>query len=810
VNPNELLDRVFPIFVAETLESLQQLADGVLELERASTPDAVVPLLRIAHTVKGSAASLGLVDVERTAHAVEDVLGLARGGQPLPAEAVEGVLAAVSALVDALSGDARGAVKGVGGVVAVLKTLAGGGDRRTVTPPPRPAPLPELDQLAAALGAVLGSDGAEREAHVARARSLAERLADGLEAGAAAVARRIGDAMAAMGHDSVEVARVVAKAAADVVELRSRRAPPAPVSVPVPEEASGGAAAERGEARSVRVETSRLDAVAADVDQLIVGVSARERRGRELDRMEQELREATQQLRTGLTEARIRDEARPRALSEGLDRLRQLEGAFGHHARETRRESEREAQVAHGLRGALQDLRMVPAQTALAALRPAVRDAAARLGKSVKLTVSGGDVRLDRRVLDELKAPLLHLVRNGVDHGIESPEVRAAAGKEPEALLEVKVEPRGDRVAFTVSDDGAGLSPERLRAVAVQRGLMSAIEAGRLSDAEAARIAFRPGISTASEVTALSGRGVGLDVVADAARRLGGSVDVSFERGRGTQFVLEAPLALTGTAGLLFRAAGGLALLSLDAVEAVLLVRPGDVGTIAGRPMVAVEGGQVPYSNLAQALGLGGGPPAGQATVALLVVAGGRRAAVAVDEVLGEHPMIVSPLGKRLSGVRRLAGAAVLDDGRVVSVLQPGEIVGAPAGPESGRVQARARVIVADDSLSTRAAAKAILEIAGFAVMVAADGQAALALAEEAGCDLIVSDVQMPRMDGLELTRRVKAHPKLARVPVILVTSLGSQEDRASGLKAGADGYLVKRDVGSGALLELVRRLLPE
>lgn len=183
---------------------------------------------------------------------------------------------------------------------------------------------------------------------------------------------------------------------------------------------------------------------------------------------------------------------------------------------------------------------------------------------------------------------------------------------------------------------------------------------------------------------------------------------------------------------------------------------------------------------------------------------------MAVDEVLGEHPMVVSPLGKRLAGIRRLAGAAVLDDGRVVSVLQPSEVVGAPRDQEQQKAQARARVIVADDSLSTRSAAKAILEIAGFAVMAAADGQEAFDLAREAGCDLIVSDVQMPRMDGLELTRRVKAHPKLARVPVILVTSLGSQEDRASGLKAGADGYLVKRDVGSGALLDLVRKLLPE
>jgi two-component system chemotaxis sensor kinase CheA len=209
-------------------------------------------------------------------------------------------------------------------------------------------------------------------------------------------------------------------------------------------------------------------------------------------------------------------------------------------------------------------------------------------------------------------------------------------------------------------------------------------------------------------------------------------------------------------------------------------------------------------------LGASEGPSATDITVALLVSFGGRRVALAVEEILGEHPMVVASLGRRLAAVRRLAGAAVLDDGHVVAVLQPGELVGAPRVQGGTKAQVRARVIVADDSLSTRAAAKTLLEIAGFAVMPAADGQEAFDLARENGCDLVVSDVQMPRMDGLELTRRLKQHPLLSRVPVILVTSLDAPEDRAAGLKAGADGYLVKREIARGGLLSLVRKLLPE
>jgi two-component system chemotaxis sensor kinase CheA len=521
------------------------------------------------------------------------------------------------------------------------------------------------------------------------------------------------------------------------------------------------------------------------------------------------LREALLLVERGLDEAGVPEETRPRALADGLEHIRDRGAELGRDARELRREAERERLFARSLRDTLQELRMVPAEAALQALRPAVREVAAQLGKKVALQLSGGEVRLDRRVLDELKGPLLHLVRNALDHGIEAPDARRAAGKREEALLAVRVESRGDRAVVTVRDDGAGVSPERLRTAAVQRGAVTAAEAARLGDAEALRLAFRAGVSTATEVTSLSGRGIGLDVVGEAVRRLGGSVDVSSERGRGASFVIEVPLMLTGTTGLLFRAGGGLAVIAAEAIERVLLVAPGDLGTVAGELTVCVDGDQVPFAPMAQILGGSGSPARQGTTVALLVAVGGKRVAFAVDEVLGEQAIVVSALGRRMASAPHIAGAAVLDDGRVVSVLQPAHLVGTVRVPEVARGPSRARIIVADDSLGTRAAMKAILEIAGFLVLPAADGEEALALAREAGCDLVVSDVQMPRLDGLGLTRRLKADPKLSRVPVILVTSLDTAEDRAAGLEAGADGYLVKRDVQRGKLLDLVRQLLP-
>jgi len=806
---SDVIDQVWPVFEAETREQALALAAGVMELEGPGAADRTGPLLRIAHTMKGSAASVGAPDIERAAHAIEDVLAL-DGGRGLSAHAVEAVLHAASAIEESLAPIARGRITGLERLLAELAPPQAPGRASAAgeAAPDDAAPEPDdLEALSEEIGALCTADGPERVARAERARAAAERLASTLGGRAAELARSVALTAAELEGGGADVPRAIARAVADLVDLRGAarvRAASAPA-----DPAREAADAPRGEERRIRVDAAQLDAVSGDVDQIVVGVSRRERRGRDFQRLEQAIREAARLVQRGLAEAGLREEARPRALADGLERLRAIGVDFGRHARELRRESDRERVSAHALRDALQDLRMVPAQTALAALRPTVRDLAAKLGKTVALRLAGGDVRLDRRVLDELKASLLHLVRNALDHGIEAPGARRAAGKPAEATLEVRVEARKDHVVFTVRDDGAGLSPERLRAAAVQRGLVSAADAARLSDADAARLAFQPGVSTAAEITSLSGRGVGLDVVAEAARRLGGSASVSFERSRGTTFVLEVPLALSGSSGLLFRAAGGLGIVPADAVERVLLVSPRDVGTVAGQATVDVDGAPVPFSSMAQALGATGGSAGTGSAIALLVASGGKRVALAVDDVLGEQPIVVASLGRRMASARHIAGAAALDDGRVVAVLQPAHLVGAARVTQAAPQAARPRIVVADDSLTTRTAAKAILEIAGFQVLPAADGEEALALARDPGCELVVSDVQMPRLDGLGLTRRLKADPRLSRISVILVTALDAPEDRVAGLKAGADGYLVKRDVQRGKLLELVRQLLP-
>jgi two-component system, chemotaxis family, sensor kinase CheA len=414
-----------------------------------------------------------------------------------------------------------------------------------------------------------------------------------------------------------------------------------------------------------------------------------------------------------------------------------------------------------------------------------------------------------------LKDPLLHLVRNALDHGIESASARHAAGKPPMGKLSVRVEPRGPRLAVVVEDDGAGLRPERVRATAVRRGLLTEAEAAKLTDMQAARLVFQPGFSTRDQVTETSGRGVGLDVVQSTATRLQGAVDISFAPDQGTRFTIDLPLTLAGALGLLVRAGTTVVAIPSDAVDRVLRLSSMDVGTVAGHVVARVDDEQLPFHALTEAIGLPRLPLAldsGKPQTAMVLSLGGVRAVFAIDAVVGQQEIVVRSLGRHLQGVTHLAGAAVLDDGSLVPVLNAPELLRASSAPMMLRMSSerrRSHILVCDDALTTRFAIKSLLEIAGYSVVTAADGEEALALLERTPCQLVVSDWQMPRLDGIGLTRRIRAHPRLSRLPVILCTSLDSPEERAAGLEAGADGYLVKREVERGRLLDLVRQLLP-
>ncbi|MFL5271402.1 MAG: response regulator, partial [Anaeromyxobacteraceae bacterium] len=487
-------------------------------------------------------------------------------------------------------------------------------------------------------------------------------------------------------------------------------------------------------------------------------------------------------------------------LERGLSTLRaQL-------ALEARTLSRRTRRLASEVRG----LRLTPWGDATAGLERTARDVAAALGKEVDVAVEGEGLELDRSVVDALREPLAQLVRNAVDHGVESPEERSAAGKPARGLVRIGARVDGERVTVHVADDGRGLDPDALRAEARRRGLEPPADRRR-----ALELVFVPGLSTARAVTEVSGRGVGLDVVASAVRAVRGAVRVASEPGRGTAFTVEVPTTLYGLRALLARDGGQVfAVPALD-VERVVRVAPDRVRTIGGRP-VLLAGAAVPLAPLAHALGLARGEWTPQERrVALVVASGDDRAAFAVEEVLAERELSLEPLPGRLQGLPLASAVASLPGGELAVVLASRELVesarGGPvhatAAPRAAAAPAR-RVLLADDAATTRALTRSILEASGYEVLVAADGEQAWGLLQQQGADVVLSDVEMPRMNGFDLTRAIRQSPRFEKLPVVLLTALEDEADRRRGAEAGADAYLVKSAFDQRVLLETLGDLL--
>ena len=461
-------------------------------------------------------------------------------------------------------------------------------------------------------------------------------------------------------------------------------------------------------------------------------------------------------------------------------------------------------------------VRMLPFAEACQGLERAARDVAHACGKQVEVVVEGGDVELDRSILEGLKDPLLHLVRNAVDHGLEPPDGRAEAGKPACGRVTVSAALRGAQVEVVVADDGRGIDLEALRAQARRRGLAEPADGGDLF-----RLIFLPGFSTAPTVTNISGRGVGLDVVKARLEDLHGAIDLTSEPGLGTRFTLAVPLTLTTLRALLVAAGGQVFAFATTNVVKLVRVGPGDFRPVQGREVLTLGGAPLPVASLAETLGLPEREPAeaDARRPGLVVAAGERRMAFLVDELLAEQEVVVKGLGARIRRVRHASGATILPTGRVALVLNAAHLVrsalgrapavaraGVAAGPEARG--ARRRLLVVDDSVTTRTLEKSMLEAAGYEVATAVDGEAAWQLLQEQGVDLLISDVDMPRMDGFALTEAVRRSARLSGLPVILLTSLASERDRARGVEVGADAYIVKGAFDQKDLIETIEQLL--
>lgn len=761
MDPKEqvFLKRLRATFRVEAQEHLLALSAGLLAVERspdASREAAIEVIFREAHSLKGAARSVNLVEVEALCRPLEAILAALKR-QELTLEPA--LFTLLNRAVDSLA-------------VLVL----------------------------AAEGSVSGPDRARFKALIGEMEAVA------LGGAAPGVAGLAGPA-----RDPAPAAeRVPAPAAAPVP---APTAVAAPVPVPAPPPGPPAAAPE-----TIRIPLAKLEPLLLQAEAMIQAKLSGAQRGAELH----DLVRRFEGWKTALGKGNLPAGAGPGAQASGpLEALSgQLAGlcqAFAEDQRVLQRLVDQHLE-------AMKQVLMVPVATLLEVFPRLVRELARDQGKAVELVIAGADLELDKRIVEALKDPLIHLVRNCVDHGFESPELRAGQGKPARGTLTLTFTTLDSRqVEIRITDDGAGIPAERLRAAAVKAGLLTAEAARGLELPDLLPLVFQSGLSTRTLITDLSGRGLGLAIVREKVEALGGQVSVASEPGQGTTVCLRVPLNLAAFRGVRVAVGDQQFVLPAAHVERVLRVEATAIRTVENRATLALEGQILALVRLSDLLGLPPAPASGRFTVApgterlaiCILASAEQRLALQVDAVLGEEEVLVKGLGRQLTRVRHIAGATLLGAGKVVLVLHvPDLMASAARRPGTGEAPPEAaaarpgRILVAEDSITARSLLKNILETGGYQVATAVDGADAFSQLRAGQFDLVVSDVDMPRLSGFELTARIRADPALGAIPVVLVTSLESRADRERGIEVGANAYLIKSSFDQSNLLGVIQQLL--
>lgn len=467
--------------------------------------------------------------------------------------------------------------------------------------------------------------------------------------------------------------------------------------------------------------------------------------------------------------------------------------------------------------------RMRPFREGTAAFPRQVRDLARRLGKNVKLEILGQDTLVDRDSLEKLEAPLGHLVRNALDHAFELPDERQLAGKEPECLLQIRAHHHAGKLYITIADNGRGIDLEQLRTRIVDKKLTTAEVAGGLSEAELFEFLLLPGFSTATEVTDISGRGVGLDVVHATVQELGGSVRIQSKIGEGTTFTLQLPVTRSVIRALLATIGGEPYAFPLARIEHTFKTTLTDLEMTEDRVGFRLDDQFIPLVSATEVLGLAPNDHAQQAISIIIVGNGEKRYGVEVDSFIGERRVVVRPLDPRLGKVPDISAASVMEDGRALLIVDVEDLVCSIESQMTGGNLSRTRretetiersktkrVLVVDDSVTVRELERKLLEAAGFHVESAVDGMEGWNAVRLAEYDLVISDVDMPRMNGIELVRHIRNDPRLKSLPVVIVSYKDREEDRLRGLDAGANYYLTKSSFHDATLIRAVVDLIGE
>jgi len=461
-------------------------------------------------------------------------------------------------------------------------------------------------------------------------------------------------------------------------------------------------------------------------------------------------------------------------------------------------------------------IRMLPVSTVFDIFPRVIRDMAKEYDKEISLEIKGEKTGLDKKILEEIKDPLMHIVRNCVDHGIETPEERALLGKPRTGKICFEARQEGAHILIEISDDGRGIDARAIKRIALKKNLITPEQSEKMSDNNAIYLIFTPGFSTQERVTDVSGRGVGMDVVKENIERLKGSIVVQTQLGKGTKFTLRMPLTLSITLSLLIKSQNQIFALPVSEVEKIVRISTDDIKLVGDKEVVKVAGKTIPFVHLGKILGLNEKKiTAYQEMFLVIIYLAGERIGFVVDEIISEQEIVIKSLGNYLKKPENIAGATIWGDGEVVLILDVFDLMKsakkvyleAPKTILKEKISIPS-VLVVDDSLTIRELEKNILEAVGYEVEVAIDGVQALEKMRQKKFNLIITDITMPNMNGFELTSAIKKDKKYKDTPVIIVTSEEKEEDRRKGIEVGAEAYIVKSAFDQKNLLDMIERMV--
>ena len=755
------------IFREETLERLANVSRALEGVSSGQFPDEAQQeeVDRELHTIKGSARLLGFTELGTLVHELEELDPKSRGeAQPQAWALLLEASDRLCELVEAASKD--DADQNDAGLLARVRALIG-----EATPAPAtPRAQPQVDPTSAAA-----------EPRDPLRGSLAAR--DPLEQGpqqAPGVMDPVTERVPAGGYRKPAMTDPVTERVPDPLLSDTRK-----LAARDDAEGSGGRG-RKPEDELIRVRASRL----ALLDELVSELSVSYLR---LNELEGRLRQA------------LVDFSQPTITEHARESLRGILHEFRSSSQHVQRSGRSLQQLAV-------DVRLRPVEQVFDQLPRQARATARQLGKRIRVRIQGGETELDRVLLEHLVTPLMHLVRNAVDHGLEEPRERVSRGKAPDGQLVVSARHEGGHVAISIADDGQGIDPERIRMLAVERGVLPAAQAAQLSDDAAIELIFTPGFSTASETTLVSGRGVGMDVVRTSVEQLGGEVRIHTILGRGTTTTIRLPLTQLVARVTFLRCGGQQFAIPTESMQESLRFPTTKLNTFEGEEAVVVRGQSVPVIRLARFLGARELPDPEYLSL-LLVRHAHAILALVVEDLLDERSVVVKPLGWPLELLPGFSGVVHLPWGEVAHLLHVPDLFalrrqGQERVRTTSRFPARRTVLVVDDSVMSRQLVSRYVEALGFDLLTAVDGMEAWGILERVVPDAVVTDLEMPRLNGLNLIRRMRADDRLAEVPAIVVSTRGSPADRQAGLEAGADAYLSKAELGAQTFKQTLERLL--